>query len=419
MKTILTFIFIVVTVLCTSIIAQEYTADYWHQKGDGFYKNNSYDLALRCYDKAIEINPRDANAWHNKGDILKELGRTKEADASFDKATEPGYMDSTPMKITPDEIIIETPVFDNSTMTEITPDMIMARDSKPTNVAKEVVSPTYDITYSLNKYYDSLGYSGSDRYIYCGAKPTEIYNLYNHLKENNFTELEVYEMNSRCWDISGAISGVDDILKQEPIDPIKMAAYNASLKEMLEWAVYNETNRKIYKIILNRTSSISEIKAEIFSRLGDNNAALECINQGIELETKETTLYGLWLKKADILEVMGRYDEAIEAREMEIKILDNLSSQLLDPVTVFSLVFARNHLMEYLVNLSKYEKAIQVCDDLIEMEPILKVLEESGCFYEGFDAQKIYHNKGIALEALGRTKEADAAYAKAREYDRA
>jgi tetratricopeptide (TPR) repeat protein len=75
--------------------------------------------------------------------------------------------------------------------------------------------------------------------------------------------------------------------------------------------------------------------------------------------------------------------------------------------------------MEYLVNLSKYEKAIQVCDDLIEMEPILKVLEESGCFYEGFDAQKIYHNKGIALEALGRTKEADAAYAKAREYDRA
>jgi tetratricopeptide (TPR) repeat protein len=69
-------------------MAQEYTANYWLQKGDQFYKNNSYDLALRCYNKAIEINPLEADVWHNKGDILKELGRSTEADAAFAKAEE-------------------------------------------------------------------------------------------------------------------------------------------------------------------------------------------------------------------------------------------------------------------------------------------------------------------------------------------
>jgi hypothetical protein len=38
------------------------------------------------YDKAIEINPQDANAWYNKGITLKTLGRTTEADAAFAKA---------------------------------------------------------------------------------------------------------------------------------------------------------------------------------------------------------------------------------------------------------------------------------------------------------------------------------------------
>jgi tetratricopeptide (TPR) repeat protein len=88
MKSIFAFAFIVLTFLCTSIAAQEYTADYWLQKGDEFYKNNSYDLALRCYDKAIGINPLDADAWHCKGNVLREMNRTIDADAAFAKATE-------------------------------------------------------------------------------------------------------------------------------------------------------------------------------------------------------------------------------------------------------------------------------------------------------------------------------------------
>lgn len=87
-KIILRLLFISMTFLCTFTLAEDFTANYWLQKGDEFYNNNSYDLALRCYDKAIEIDPLDGEAWQNKGVVFNELGRTTEADAAFATATE-------------------------------------------------------------------------------------------------------------------------------------------------------------------------------------------------------------------------------------------------------------------------------------------------------------------------------------------
>ena len=93
-KKLLAFILITQAVWCASTIAQDFTADNWLQKGDEFYKNESYDLALRCYEKAIEIDPLEADAWHNKGDVFKELNRSADAEAAFAKANELGYGDS-------------------------------------------------------------------------------------------------------------------------------------------------------------------------------------------------------------------------------------------------------------------------------------------------------------------------------------
>ncbi len=44
--------------------------------------------ALACYEKAIEINPKDEMAWVDKGWALDELGRYEEASACYDKAIE-------------------------------------------------------------------------------------------------------------------------------------------------------------------------------------------------------------------------------------------------------------------------------------------------------------------------------------------
>ena len=42
----------------------------WNNKGNVLTKLNKSDEALKAYDKAIEINPQNADAWNNKGVAL-------------------------------------------------------------------------------------------------------------------------------------------------------------------------------------------------------------------------------------------------------------------------------------------------------------------------------------------------------------
>ncbi len=56
--------------------------------GNALYAQGKHDEAIQDYNKAIEINPQDADAWNNKGRALKSLGRTTESEAAFVKARE-------------------------------------------------------------------------------------------------------------------------------------------------------------------------------------------------------------------------------------------------------------------------------------------------------------------------------------------
>ena len=42
--------------------------------------------AIRCYDKAIEINPNSADIWYNKGIVYNKLGNSKEAEQCSNRA---------------------------------------------------------------------------------------------------------------------------------------------------------------------------------------------------------------------------------------------------------------------------------------------------------------------------------------------
>ena len=57
-------------------------------RGNDFYQSIEYELALKAYDKAIELKSDYATAWHNRGAALDELGRHEEARKAFDKAIE-------------------------------------------------------------------------------------------------------------------------------------------------------------------------------------------------------------------------------------------------------------------------------------------------------------------------------------------
>jgi Flp pilus assembly protein TadD len=53
--------------------------------------NYCYNEALKSYDMAIDINPREGMFWANKGNILMELGKTDEANAAATRARDLGY----------------------------------------------------------------------------------------------------------------------------------------------------------------------------------------------------------------------------------------------------------------------------------------------------------------------------------------
>jgi len=59
----------------------------WSNKGSQLYDKGSYESAIMCFDKAIELDPSFVLPWVNKGFCLKSLGMYDEALKAFDNAT--------------------------------------------------------------------------------------------------------------------------------------------------------------------------------------------------------------------------------------------------------------------------------------------------------------------------------------------
>jgi tetratricopeptide (TPR) repeat protein len=62
------------------------SANEWGRKGAELGKLGRHKEALSCYDKALEIDPKNADVWGMKGAALYELHRYQEAIECCDKA---------------------------------------------------------------------------------------------------------------------------------------------------------------------------------------------------------------------------------------------------------------------------------------------------------------------------------------------
>ena len=54
--------------------------------GFALSQQGKYDEALRTFDKAIEIDPQNADAWYLKGMVLDDMGKHDEATQAYDEA---------------------------------------------------------------------------------------------------------------------------------------------------------------------------------------------------------------------------------------------------------------------------------------------------------------------------------------------
>ena len=62
------------------------TAAFWNNKGGSLAALGRHEEAIRCYDTALELEPKSPKVWNNKGSALSALARRKEAFECFDKA---------------------------------------------------------------------------------------------------------------------------------------------------------------------------------------------------------------------------------------------------------------------------------------------------------------------------------------------
>ena len=59
---------------------------YWFGKANDLIKQGEYEKSLKCFDKAIELNPTESLLWYMKGRVLIDLNRCDEAIELLDKS---------------------------------------------------------------------------------------------------------------------------------------------------------------------------------------------------------------------------------------------------------------------------------------------------------------------------------------------
>lgn len=93
---------IIIFVLCSAVLAENYTLDFWLNNGN-FYLNKGnlgmsqsssanpstlieYQLAENCFDKALELESKNATIWYIKGNTLRSSLKFTEAILAYDNS---------------------------------------------------------------------------------------------------------------------------------------------------------------------------------------------------------------------------------------------------------------------------------------------------------------------------------------------
>jgi Flp pilus assembly protein TadD len=58
----------------------------WAAKADILCSLGMHEIAVRCCDRALALNPNNLLTWVTRGEALNKLGKNEEADAAFAKA---------------------------------------------------------------------------------------------------------------------------------------------------------------------------------------------------------------------------------------------------------------------------------------------------------------------------------------------
>jgi len=384
----------------------------WVDKGEALQALGRHEEAITAYDEAIETagsspsfidEGTSAKAWHNKGLSLKALDRTSEAETAFAKSEDLGY--------------------------------------KASSAAQDIDADSWMET--GQKLLENGSFEEADVAF---NKALDIYN----------GSIEADPQDSKAWvGIGDALSRMMDFSWDQDKFNSSLAAYERALeldpRNVDAWIGKG-------RILCNTGFAI--IEGVLYDE-GRHNESLVAFDRALELDPDNA---GAWKGKAFALSILGRTNESLEAFDKAIELLPvNQSDEI---AYVFA---AKGNVLQYtpgrqeeaiaafdmalatgsenysdmilalkgtaLKDLGRYNESVEAFDEILELNSsninawmISKAdaLMAAGRFEEAVTAydraieqypeyEDAWHGKGLALQALGQSSEADAAFARTRE----
>jgi len=316
-----------VATFCASALAQENAAEDWYKKGRDLSRNGSYEEAVLAYDRALELDYRNATLWDAKASILS-------IPATF-SGNRSQYNESL---IAEDKAIELDP--GNSTL----------------HVHKGIlIANLADLSGHRNE------------------------RLYEEAIKEFDNAIQLDPQNKEAWNRKGSV--LDTRLNRSDE---ALLAYDKAIQLHLD-----STNPSGNESLSNAWNG----KGAALAKLGRLNESIEAFDVAIKMNPQNAAF--VWLSKGEALNKSGRYDEAVKAYDKVIE----LSQKSKEALTAHAFGSKGDALLAW----GKYDEAVKAYDEAIEQYP----LEPMGA--------QTWHRKGLALKALVRTSEAEAAFAKAKE----
>jgi tetratricopeptide (TPR) repeat protein len=342
--------------------AIELNPDYagaWYSKGNVLaYNLSKYDDAIECYNKALKIDQNNAYAWYGKGLALNNLEKYSEAIQSYDRAIE----------------------IDPNSASAWYGKGLALRNLGKYNEAIECYDKALEIdqnmAYALHG--KGVAFSNLGKYneaIECYDKALEINPKYVDAwygKGVAFSNLGKYNEAIECYD------------KALEINPRHVNAWYDKGLALRNLGKYNEAIEcydKAIEIDPNNASAWNN-KGVALRNLGKYNEAIECYDKALEINPRHVNA---WYGKGVALRNLGKYNEAIECYDKALQIDPNNA-----PAWYSKGVALRN--------LGKDNEAIQSYDKALQIDP---------------NNAPAWYSKGVSLYELARYEEAIECYNKA------
>lgn len=371
-------------------------AEAWRGKGTVLFQMGWNKEALAAQEKAIELNESDVEAWMGKAIALSKLGRNEESVQSFDKIIE--------LYPNEDQRIFDYPYIWYSKGRVLEK---LGRDEEAAHAYNRSIEDVDTI----------IGWVASGRDFYMNL--SEAWQYKGQLLEEQGRSEEAVQALENATRINP--EGLRDWHELGTVLARDLGRYNQSL-EAYDRALQLDP----------RDGDILTGKANVLRSLGRYDEALELYEMVLQLDMQSPHsffyLAKAWLGKGEILRIQGKYNESFLAYDKALeldprypedvwigrgRLLDSMgrhseAQKEYDQSFVSYREVVKNNtrrcdiwhgLGNALLGLKRYEEALNAYDNATLLNP---------------NYAEAWIDKGLALWALNRDTEADAAFARAR-----